>query len=603
MATSSRGTPRPIPADVPDVPGVVFGRMRYGRIGRRLRARPILVDTALALTVCLFALVPLTLTTGPTWRIFLLTCAAVAPLCVRRRYPIGALVVCAAVSYTQIVLWVPSFGTFSSLLIAFYTVAKWSPRRPAIGAAVAMTVWIIWFSVRLPHVRDIDKISVILVLLPAAVAAGVLGVNANTRRAYVASIADRAVRAERERDQQALLAAAGERARIAREMHDIVAHNLSVMIALADGASYTLRDLVESHPAPPDPTAPAAARSDPARPDPAASDAAGSDAAGSDAASPDRAHGDDRAERAARAVESVSSTGREALAQMRSLLGVLRDDGGLPRPTATAADVAPRDLASRDLAPRDAAPRGLAPRDAAPDAGGLPADSLTAPQPRVADLDRLVNQVRHAGRTVGFLVAGQPRELPADAELTVYRIVQEALTNVLKHAAPRSRALVRLAFDAAGVEVEITDSVPDPAAGAAEPARERHSPGPWDVAGSPNLLGRGIQGMRERAALHDGHLVAGPTAGPDGGAGGGAGGGWRVHARINAPAAHRPTPAPPAPRSDDRRVPGHDAAVPTGRDPDVPGGAAPPVPERGHTPVPERGNAAVPAAASESLAP
>ncbi|WP_312624413.1 histidine kinase [Pseudofrankia sp. BMG5.37] len=548
------------------MPGVVFGRMRYGRIGRTLRAHPVLVDTALALTVCLFALVPLTLSSGPSARMVLLTCAAAAPLCLRRRYPVSALIVCAAASYAQILLWVPSFGTFSSMLIAFYTVAKWSQRRAMAGAALIITVWIVWFSLRLPHVRDVDRIGVMLLFLPAAIAAGVLGVNANTRRAYVASIADRAERAERERDQQALLAAAGERARIAREMHDIVAHNLSVMIALADGASYTLRDLVASHAAGSDPTAsgsdsPTSASGGPAMPGPRASELAGGDrtdagptagtGTGTSMADParvDRASNDDRALRAARAVESVSSTGREALAQMRSLLGVLRDNSGLAKlpPVHTSAPghgVAPVGAARPaavyepfDVGDVGDVGNGWAGGDAAV-SGRLPDESATAPQPRIADLDRLVNQVRHAGRTVGFLIAGERHDLPADAELTVFRIVQEALTNVLKHAAPRSRALVRLSFDPGGVDIEITDSVPDLAAGTADPARDRRSPGPSDVPEPANPYGRGIQGMRERAALHDGHLVAGPIAGK--------GDGWRVAARINAPAAHQPASAAP----------------------------------------------------------
>ncbi|OHV32964.1 MULTISPECIES: sensor histidine kinase [Pseudofrankia] len=553
MATSSRGTSRPSQPNVPDVPGVVFGRMRYGRIGRTLRARPVLVDTALALMVCLFALVPLTLSSGPSARMVLLTCVAVAPLCLRRRYPVGALIVCAAASYAQILLWVPSFGTFSSMLIAFYTVAKWSRRRATAGAALIITIWIVWFSGRLPHVRDVDRLGVMLVFLPAAIAAGVLGVNANTRRAYVASIADRAIRAERERDQQALLAAAGERARIAREMHDIVAHNLSVMIALADGASYTLRDLI---------AAPAEA--------PATHGATTEVPAG----------GDERALRAVRAVESVSATGREALAQMRSLLGVLRDDHAPAGPPTIDLGAA----ANHPPAPHDAARAAVRREtfearetpetfDDGHDDGGaqdidytggpsdLGGEVATAPQPRVADLERLVNQVRHAGRTVGLLVSGDRRELPADAELTIFRIVQESLTNVLKHAGPHARALVRLNFDPNGVDIEVTDTSPATAAGAAEPgaeagtgAQERRDRPTTDPPEIRRPYGRGIEGMRERAALHGGHLVAGPVAGPNGG--------WRVAARINAPAARQPTIAATRPPATDR--PDHDDAAPSG---------------------------------------
>ncbi|ADP78438.1 integral membrane sensor signal transduction histidine kinase [Pseudofrankia inefficax] len=470
--------------DPPDVPGVVFGRMRHSRIGTALRAHPVLVDSTLALAVCVLALVPLALPPhGPEGAILLLTLAATAPLCLRRSYPLGTFVVCALVSLAQILLWVPSFGTFTSLLIEFYTVAKWCSRRATSAAAASVTAWILWFCVRLPQVRAVDRVGVALVFLPAAVAAGVLGVNANTRRAYVASITDRANRAERERDQQARLAAAGERSRIAREMHDIVAHNLSVMIALADGAGYTLRDLL------------------------------------GDAADPQ----DQRVRRATKAVESVSATGREALAQMRSLLGVLRDDGGLTQPAdgGLGPDGAlsgnwPAGDPGLDVVEQwgDAAGPGL-------DGGPRPDEPARAPQPRIADLNRLIEQVRHAGPTVGFLVTGQRRELPTDAELTVFRIVQESLTNVLKHTGPRANAVVRLGFDPSGVDIEITDTGSAPDDGSDR-----------SVAEGPRSPGRGISGMRERAALHGGTLVAGPGAG-----------GWRVAARIVAPAGPPPVAA------------------------------------------------------------
>ncbi|WP_232303737.1 histidine kinase [Pseudofrankia sp. DC12] len=492
----------------PDVPGVVFGRMRHSRTGTVLRTHPVLVDSGLALTVCVLALVPLAHPPrGMAAAILLLTVAATAPLCLRRSYPLGTFVVCALVSLTQILLWVPSFGTFTSLLIEFYTVAKWCSRRVTTAAAASVTAWILWFCVRLPHVREVDRVAVALVFLPAAVAAGVLGVNANTRRAYVASITDRANRAERERDQQARLAAAGERSRIAREMHDIVAHNLSVMIALADGAGYTLRDLLAGAGAT------------------AAPPVEGSEVTTAVVAAP--GPDDERVRRAAKAVESVSATGREALAQMRSLLGVLREDTGL-RDDNSLAQPTPDD-AGRGIAGvpggnevvgwptgemavadwHDSAVPGL-------DGGTAPDEPAMAPQPRIADLNRLIEQVRHAGPTVGFLVIGQRRELPAAAELTVFRIVQESLTNILKHAGPRANAVVRLSFTPAGVDIEITNTGPTPDAASDQSGTHGQA---------PRSPGRGIAGMRERASLHGGSLVAGPGAG-----------GWRVAARVLAPA-------------------------------------------------------------------
>jgi signal transduction histidine kinase len=513
--------------DPPDVPGVVFGRMRHSRIGTALRAHPVLVDSTLALAVCVLALVPLGLQPhGIASAVLLLTLAATAPLCLRRSYPLGTFVVCALVSLTQILLWVPSFGTYTSLLVEFYTVAKWCSRRATTAAAASVTTWIVWFCVRLPHVRVVDRVGVALVFLPAAVAAGVLGVNANTRRAYVASITDRANRAERERDQQARLAAAGERSRIAREMHDIVAHNLSVMIALADGAGYTLHDLLGDSAGPGGEAAPAAHPSATTATVPATPDVQ-----------------DERVRRAVKAVESVSATGREALTQMRSLLGVLRDDAGLPRPATGTDGAGPRG----EVPLSGGWPSGdggvepfetwSGPAGSGLDAAPRPEEPARAPQPRIADLNRLIEQVRHAGPTVGFLVTGQRRELPAAAELTVFRIVQESLTNVLKHTGPRANAVVRLGFDPGGVDIEITDTGPLPDAA---PDRSRVD-GP-----APRSPGRGIAGMRERAALHGGTLVAGPR-----------GGGWRVAARIVAPA--EPPPAGPAPAA------GHPPGVPAAR--------------------------------------
>jgi signal transduction histidine kinase len=204
-------------------------------------------------------------------------------------------------------------------------------------------------------------------------------------------------------------AAAAERARIAREMHDIVAHNLSVMIALADGAAF------------------AAERSP---------------------------------EQSVSAMRNVAATGRGALTEMRRLLGVLRDDDG--------------------------------------------SESSRAPQPGIHELDQLVGQVRAAGLPVSLAVEGDGDALPAGAQLTVFRLVQEALTNTLKHAGPRARAQVSLRFDAAGVDVEISDD----GTGARSSAQGAH--------------GLGLNGMRERAAVYAGTVEAGPLAS----------GGWRVHTRL-----------------------------------------------------------------------
>jgi signal transduction histidine kinase len=158
-------------------------------------------------------------------------------------------------------------------------------------------------------------------------------------------------------------------------------------------------------------------------------------------------------------MHTVSATGREALAEMRGLLGVLRDD-----------------------------------------------DSETSrrPQPGIEELSRLVGHVRAAGLPVTLAVEGDAAALPAGAQLTVFRLVQEALTNSLKHAGPKARAAVTLRCDAAGVDVEISDD----GSGQRPAAQGGH--------------GLGLSGMRERAAVYAGTVEAGPLSG----------GGWRVHTRL-----------------------------------------------------------------------
>jgi len=278
-----------------------------------------------------------------------------------------------------------------ALLVALFTVAARESRQRAliatgvvgIGAVLATARW-----------GSDDAFKTFVGLAGLTIAAAGIGTSVRQRRAVQAASEQRA--------------AAAERARIAREMHDIVAHNLSVMIALADGAAF------------------AAERS------PAQSIAA---------------------------MQTVSATGREALAEMRGLLGVLRD-----------------------------------------------ADSETSrrPQPGIEELSRLVGHVRAAGLPVTLAVEGDAAALPAGAQLTVFRLVQEALTNSLKHAGPKARAAVTLRCDAAGVDVEISDD----GSGERPPAQGGH--------------GLGLSGMRERAAVYAGTVEAGPLSG----------GGWRVHTRL-----------------------------------------------------------------------
>lgn len=374
--------------------------------------RGVAADIVIALAVVLFGL-PSAFgpRVGPPHaELLLLTFGLALPLIWRRRAPAGVFGVLAFVAFLQ---WLIDgrLGADVALLVAFYTVAAKESRRLTIACAAVLEVGVFLATLRWggAHAGPL-----LFVLLSGTVtAAGVIGTNMRTRRAYLSSLEDRAARLEIERDQQAQLAAAAERARIAREMHDIVAHNLSVMIALADGAAFTT-----GH--------------DPAR--------------------------------AGQAMEQVSSTGRQALREMRRLLGVLREG--------------------------DQAAAGEAARQ---------------PQPGFGDLHGLLSQVRLTGLRGELRTDGAPGDQPPGLQLTIYRLVQEALTNTLKHATGATSVIVAIRFGERAIEVEVVDDGhPSPAA-------------------SPLAAGHGITGMRERAAVYGGTVEAGPRAG----------GGWRVHASFD----------------------------------------------------------------------
>jgi signal transduction histidine kinase len=255
------------------------------------------------------------------------------------------------------------------------------------------------------------------------------GVVVRALRSQLDWLAERAERLERERDQQASLAAVTERARIAREMHDVVSHNIQVMVTLADAASL-------------------AQASDPAR--------------------------------AAEAIHEVSSTGRQALTDMRRMLGVLREESG---PAGRGAD--------------DGAKRS--------------APTPFAPQPGLGELSALVERVRATGLDVSVRRVGAPFEVSDAAGLTVYRVVQEALTNALKHADEPTSVEVRLSFADPDVAVRNTDN------GRARVTVPSSSP-----AAAPSEGGHGLVGMAERATAFGGTLRAGP----------GPAGGWEVEAML-----------------------------------------------------------------------
>jgi signal transduction histidine kinase len=379
------------------------------RAGRRLLgAHPWVTDVTVAVLLGLLTALPLLHAGVTTPGVWLLDLALVGPLVLRRRHPLAVFSVIAAVACAQ---WLTAerLAADAALLLALYTVATRESRRRAAVAAGVLEVGVVLASVRFVPVEE-GVIGSLVFLSGLVAAAFFLGTSVRTRREYLASVEDRAVRLERERDQHERLAATAERTRIAREMHDIVAHSLSIMITLADGAALANRS------------------------------------------GPPAATG---------AMTQVSATGRQALAEMRGLLGVLRED------------------AERDR----------------------PADLV--PQPGLEQIEPLLAQVRSTGLAVRMSVRGLPWVVPLTGQLTVYRLIQEAMTNVLKHGRDVTSVHVTLDWRTTGLEVSILD---DGAPG--QPA----GTGP----------GLGLSGMRERVAVHGGVLTAGP----------GAARGWAVSARL-----------------------------------------------------------------------
>ena len=324
---------------------------------------------------------------------------ATLPIAVRRRYPLPVLAVTLPAGLATDVLY-ESFQ-FAGALVAFYTVAAYVGRPGSIGVGVGTAL-----ALSVTQFEDTGGIVENAVVYVIFGVAWILGDRIGARRAYLRELDDRAVRHELEREENARRAAAEEQARIARELHDIIAHNVSVMTVQAAAAG----DVFETQP-----------------------------------------------DRVREALGSIESTGREALTELRRLLGRVGADDG-----------------SSDF----------------------------APQPGLDRIGALVEQVRGAGLPVELTIEGEARELPLGLDLSAYRIVQEALTNILKHARA-SKADLLLRYGDESLEISVVDDGRGPPAGGAG-------------------AGHGLIGMRERAALVGGELRVGPAPG----------GGFSVEARL-----------------------------------------------------------------------
>ena len=328
-----------------------------------------------------------------------LTLGQTLPLALRRRAPGAVLVAVWLATVAYLVLgYPPNTPVFVGAIAATYAVAAYGPGRTPLAGAVfvagALAALAIAGAAAEADWALVDFAASALAFLTA----WVLGDRVRTRRAYTAALEDRAVRLEREREAEAKAAVLDERSRMARELHDVVAHGVSVIVVQATAARRVLPNDVAA---------------------------------------------------AQEALASIEATGRTALSELRTLLGALRTEDEL---------------------------------------GSL------RPQPDLNALAELVERTRVAGLPVELRIAGERRPLSPGVDVSAYRIVQEGLTNVLKHA-PGARATVVVGYDEDGLRVEVSDD------------------GPGAPIESRDGAGHGLMGMRERVILLGGDLTAGPLPG------------------------------------------------------------------------------------------
>ncbi|MGW0869674.1 sensor histidine kinase [Streptomyces sp. NPDC002740] len=354
--------------------------------------------------------------TGDAAAQLVLLVALTVPLLWRERRPMTVFVLTTAAAVLALPLGVLT-GADCARVVAVFNVGRFcSPRRLAVAVCVTTAQLVAWATVfwrgrQLEYATRPEVVTLMAMTAMAAFAA--LGLLSRVANAYIDAL-------RKERDQQARLATAQERARVSREMHDILGHTLAVIVGLADGAA-------------------ALAATKP--------------------------------ERGAQTLRIIGESGRDALAELRRLLAVIGDDG---------------------------------------EAGGdrrRSGDAPLAPQPGLADLDALVRRVRAAGPSVTLDTRGNLSGLPPGLQLSVYRIVQEALTNTVKYAASDTSVHVSVAAAPDAVRVTVDDTGPS-----RSPRADRRPP--------PG--GRGLVGMRERATLYGGNVTAGPNTH----------GGWTVAAVL-----------------------------------------------------------------------
>ena len=342
---------------------------------------------------------------GSLWVLIPLTVPIFLPFFWRRRYPFAApaavYLYCAALSFFEGSLVTFTFGIFMAVLAAAFLMGMLPDRTQSVsGLGIALGAAAI-----VVHNDPRGQLGQFIFVSLIFTVVWVVGFSLGRKFAEADEARERAARAERERELRARDAVAEERARIARELHDVVGHSVSVMTVQASGVRRLLR--------------------------------------------PEQ-------EREREALLIVERTGREALAEMRRMVGVLRRPEEAP---------------------------------------------ALAPQPSLEHLDRLVEQARETGLPVDLRVEGEALELPAGVDLTAYRLVQEGLTNAIKHS-HATRAEVVVSYGDAQIEVTVSDN--------------------GNGVGNGGGGGHGLVGMRERVSVYGGQLDAGPQPG----------GGYRLRAKL-----------------------------------------------------------------------
>jgi signal transduction histidine kinase len=388
----------------------VFGRFHgYGRWVHHFRALlarrggPLSIDGLIAVGACIACELEVALSSnieGQRWVNAVAAAGITLPLAWRRTYPmVVAPLMVAFMAWQDSVNGDLTENTITPIIVlplAVYSMAAILERRPAV-LTFALTLVLVWVDVLVGMDTALDNFVFTSMLVGGPFLVGRI---VNARVLLARELREKAARLEREQKEGAKLAVAQERARIAREMHDVVAHNLSVMVVQSSAA----RRMIDRNP-----------------------------------------------QRASEALASVEHTGREALAEMRRMLDMLK---------------------------------------------GEDEEAALTPQPSIDELEGLLERARESGLDVNLKVEGERRRVQSSVDLSCFRIVQEALSNTIKHA-HAEHANVRLRYGPEEVEVDVTDD--------GRGVRPR----------AVNGHGHGLVGMRERVAMLGGRLEAGYRA--DGG--------------------------------------------------------------------------------------